>query len=384
MRVVQEIITGDCPAAVQLENLAAIQPQLVLAFWGSAPLGEPAFLGDLQARLPNAICVGCSTAGEIESRGVLESSCVLTAVSFAQSTLIVVEETIVDLNDSHAAGRRLSATLPKQGLRGVLLLAPGVNINGTALIEGFSTTLPDDIPISGGLAADNGAFQRTFVLGPNGVADNRLVAVGLYGEHLQFGAGCRGGWSAFGPTRRITRASGSQLFELDGQPALDLYKKYLGEYARDLPAAGLLFPFEMLDDEKNSIGLLRTIIGIDEATQSLLLAGTVTEGAYLRLMHASTDALVDGAEQAASDGIGLIPGRDGLALLVSCVGRKLVMGDRVDEEVMAVAEQLGAGFTLTGFYSNGEISPMRGFSESVIMDCKLHNQTMTIALLSEH
>lgn len=379
MRVVQEIVSGVSPSTAQLENLAAIEPQLVLAFWGSAPLGEPAFVAALRARLPDATLVGCSTAGEIVCRGVLEAGCVITAVSFAQSTFAAVEETLADLNDSSAAGRRLCEALPKPGLRGVLLLAPGVNINGTELIEGFGAELPDEIPISGGLAGDNGAFQCTYVLGPDGVADNKLVAVGLYGEHLQFGAGCRGGWSAFGPTRRITRASGSELFELDGQPALELYKKYLGEYARDLPAAGLLYPFEMLDDEKKSIGLLRTIIGIDEAAQSLLLAGTVTEGAYLRLMHASTDALVDGAEQAASDGIGLIPARGGLALLVSCVGRKLVMGDRVDEEVVAVAERLGTGFTLTGFYSNGEISPLRG-----LLDCKLHNQTMTIALLGEH
>lgn len=378
MRIVQEIIAGGCPSISQLERLAAIEPHLVLAFWGEAPLGEPAFIAKVRDAMPNAKLVGCSTAGEIESGGVLEGTCVLTALAFERSTIAVVEGAVANLEDSDAAGRRLCAALPKSDLRGVLLLAPGVHINGTALIEGFSAGLTDGIPISGGLAGDNGAFQKTFVLGPKGVASDKVVAVGLYGEHIQFGAGCRGGWSPFGPMRKITRASGSQLFELDGLPALDLYKKYLGEYASDLPAAGLLFPFEMLDDEKKSLGLLRTILGIDEQANSLLLAGTVIEGAYLRLMHANTDALVDGAEQAASNGISLIPGRDGLALLVSCIGRKLVMGDRVDEEVMAVAEQLGAGFTLAGFYSNGEISPLRG-----LLDCRLHNQTMTIALLSE-
>jgi hypothetical protein len=141
----------------------------------------------------------------------------------------------------------------------------------------------------------------------------------------------------------------------------------------------LLFPFAMLGSDHNEVGIIRTILGVDEAAGSLTLAGDIDPNGYLKLMHASTDALVDGAEAAAqaaydmqkSDG-------QGLALLVSCVGRKLVMGGRVDEEVEAVADVFGQGSTIAGFYSYGEISP---FSRSV--DCKLHNQTMTITYISE-
>jgi hypothetical protein len=378
MQVIQELVADGVPSPAQLARLAGIQPQLVLAFWGGTPLGEPAFVPVLRTALPAATLIGCSTAGEINTHGVSELSCVLTAIRFDRATFTVAQARTAGLDDSRSAGQRLGAALPKARLRGVLLLAPGVNINGTALIQGFSLDIPAGVPVSGGLAGDNGAFVQTFVLGPDGATDDTLVAVGFYGEHLQFSTGCRGGWSAFGPTRRITRADGSCLYELDGQPALELYRRYLGDYARDLPAAGLLFPFEMLDDEKNFTGLLRTIIGIDDSNGSLLLAGTVTEGAYLRLMHATTNALVDGAELAAVDSAGSPMRGDGLGLLVSCVGRKLVMGDRVDEEVVAVAEQLGTSITLAGFYSNGEISPLGG-----MLDCKLHNQTMTIALLGE-
>jgi hypothetical protein len=350
----------------------------MLVFWGADPVAIPAFLPQLRAAMPDVSLVGCSTAGEIESLGVREGSVVLTAVHFDASTFSVVETDIGGVEDSAHAGRRLGAQLPRDGLRGVMLFAPGVDINGAAMLEAMAEGLPDGIPISGGLAADNGAFKLTCVLGPSGCSTTKLVAIGFYGDQLQFGAGCRGGWSAFGPTRKITRAEGSRLYELDGQPALALYKNYLGSYASELPAAGLLFPLEMLDDQKKSIGLLRTILGIDEATQSLILAGTVAQGAYLRLMHATTDALVDGAERAAQKCASTTSAKSGLALLVSCVGRRIVMRDRVDEEVIAVAEQLGTGFTLAGFYSNGEISPLYGLS-----DCKLHNQTMTIALLSE-
>jgi hypothetical protein len=384
VHVAQVFNSTNALTAEQIATLTAINPQLLLAFWSSEPLAAPTFLTAAKAALPNVAMVGCSTAGDITAEGVHDAGYVLTAIRFDHSRFHVAEVDSRGLADSMAAGRRLGAAIPQADLRAVLLLAHGVDINGSALIDGLAAELPADVVISGGLAGDNGAFTGTCVLGANGLGSHKLVAIGFYGERLQIGVGCRGGWKAFGPTRKISRAEGSRLFELDGLPALDLYKKYLGDYARDLPAAGLLFPFEMLDDEKKSIGLLRTIIGIDEADQSLVLAGSVDEGAYVRLMHSSTDALVDGAEQAAEDCVEIskvanLANANGLAILVSCVGRKLVMGDRVDEEVTAVAGQLGSGFTLAGFYSNGEVSPLKD-----VLDCKLHNQTMTITLLSEH
>ena len=378
MKIIQEIFSDGIPSPQQLDRLAAIAPQLLLVFWGAEPLEQPVCWAALKQHLPNALIAGCSTAGEIESDGVREGAAVATAIHFESAQVGCVETRLDGLADSEAAGRRLGRAIPGTGLRGVVMLAPGLNINGTAVIDGLAAELPSGVSIAGGLAGDNGAFACTNVMSPSGIASDKLVLIGFYGERVQWGAGSGGGWSAFGPTRRITRAEGSRLFELDGQPALALYKKYLGEYARDLPAAGLLFPFEMLDDQKKSTGLLRTILGIDESSQSLLLAGTVENGAYLRLMHASTDALVDGAEGAAAAGIDITTGRAGLALLISCVGRKLVMGDRIDEEVLAVRDRLGAGFTLSGFYSYGEVSPLHG-----LLDCRLHNQTMTIALISE-
>jgi hypothetical protein len=206
-----------------------------------------------------------------------------------------------------------------------------------------------------------------------------VVAVGLYGEALGLGYGSFGGWEPFGPTRKITRAEGNILYELDGEPALNIYKRYLGEYAKDLPASGLLFPFEMLDKDHDAVGLIRTILAVNEAEGSLVLAGALVEDGYLRLMHASNDALVNGAENAASAALDALGGdKASLALLVSCVGRKLVMGDQIDDEIDTVAELLGDQAVLAGFYSYGEISPLRGST-----DCKLHNQTMTVTVLTE-
>ena len=362
------------------------QADLVLVFGSVAHFDAPGFATRLADAFPGAVLAGCSTAGEIVGDGVLDDSCTVTAIRFDRGAVIAAEAGIAVIDDSQPAGEALGEALAaRPGLAGVLLFARGVAVNGSALIDGLVSRLPAGVPVSGGLAGDGGAFVRTLVLGPSGVSDARAVAVGLYGGGPHLGLGSVGGWEPFGPARKVTRAVGNLLLQLDGEPALNVYKRYLGDYARDLPASGLLFPFELLNGNHDSVGLIRTILGIDEAAGGLILAGTVEEGFYLRLMHASTDGLVDGAEQAGAiaaasteSNTGKAAEGDRLALLVSCVGRKLVLGDRVEEEVQAAADRLGTGTLLTGFYSYGEIGPMRD-----LVDCRLHNQTMTVALLTE-
>ena len=377
MKVRQAVLSGSQLNASDLAARLASSPQLVLAF-GSARLLQM-HAASLRAAFPAAHWVGCSTAGEISNEGVADDTLVITAVEFASTTVRQSSTVLQGMADSNAAGRRMAQSLPPDGLRAVMVFGQGVAINGSAMLAGMVEVLGPRMPITGGLAGDAGAFQKTWVLDDQGLSSDRLVCVGLYGQALNFSYGSFGGWAPFGPARKVTRCDHNVLYELDGESALAVYKRYLGEHAKGLPASGLLFPFAMLGSDHHEVGLIRTILGVDEAQGSLTLAGEIDPNGYLRLMHASTDALVDGAEtaaQAACQGAGQ-PG-DALALLVSCVGRKLVMGGRVDEEVEAVADIVGKGTTLAGFYSYGEISPI-----AMTMDCKLHNQTMTITYLAE-
>jgi hypothetical protein len=369
------------PDSATLEALADIKPNLVFVFSSVGAIRDGVFVDVLTKTFPGAALLGCSTAGEIAGERVRDGSTVVTAVRWDKVRQRVATAKVVDMPGSAGAGREIGAKLAGDGLRAVLVLGPGLGINGSALIEGIVEKIGPNIPVSGGLAGDGGAFVETLTLSPEGVSANGVVALGLYGPDVKIGHGCFGGWLPFGPARKVTRSDGNVLYELDGQPALTLYKEYLGEYAKDLPASGLLFPFEMIREDHSTLGLIRTILAVDEQTGSLVLAGDIDPDGYLRLMHANTEGLVDGAEAAARQVGETLGGKadSGLGLLVSCVGRKLVMGDAVEDEVEAVASTLGRNVTLTGFYSYGEIAP---FSSNV--DCKLHNQTMTVTFLGEN
>jgi hypothetical protein len=379
MQIIQKIARKPADLAGHLSAISALDPDLLLVFASVDQLNQPGFAAALKKAAPRAIPLGCSTAGEITADGVDDNSCTLTAVRFDKTKMSQGSTPLASMEDSFAAGERLGRQLASPDLKAIMVFGPGVQINGSALVDGMTSVVGSGLPITGGLAGDGGAFKQTFTLGPEGVSDSNVVAVGLLGDSLSFGHGSFGGWEPFGPARKVTRCAGNVLFELDGEPALAVYKRYLGDHAKDLPASGLLFPFAMLGEDHNAMGLIRTILAVDEANGSLTLAGEIINNGYLKLMHASTDKLVNGAESAAEAAAEMQQSTgDSLAILVSCVGRKLVMGGRVDEEVEAVGAVFGSKAVLTGFYSYGEISPFTPGAS-----CKLHNQTMTITCLGE-
>jgi hypothetical protein len=376
MQVEQRVWTPS--QAWQPAPVALPQADLVLVFGGRHVLEGSAPLRDVRAAYPKAHLAGCSTAGEIAGTRVLDDSLVTTAVRFGSSR---VAEAHVDLEaggDSRQAGARLARALDPTGLRHVLVVSDGAIVNGSELVAGMMVALPAGVEVTGGLAGDGARFEKTLTVSGPTAAPHRIVALGLYGAGLHVGFGSLGGWDPFGPLRIVTRSKGNVLYELDGQPALSLYKQYLGEHAKGLPATGLLFPLNVQAPGATR-PLTRTILAVNEEEQSLTFAGDIPQGAVARLMKANFDRLVDGAQGAAEASRGLLgAGTPELALLISCVGRKLVLKQRVEEELEAVQEVLGPGVAMAGFYSYGEICPA-----APLAGCELHNQTMTITTLRE-
>ncbi len=357
---------------------AGISPQLAFLFGNKEVLGKESVVGRVRSAYPAAHFLGCSTAGEICGTSVCDDALVVTGVEFADTQLQAVAIHIGDPRESFEAGVRLASMLGREGLIHVFVLSEGLNINGSELVKGITGALPQGVTVTGGLSGDGTKFKETYVVRNDRPTRDTIVAIGFYGSRLKVGCGSLGGWDMFGPERVVTRAKANVLYELDGKSALELYKTYLGEHAKGLPATGLLFPLSVRVSANDS-GVVRTILAVNEEEQSMTFAGDIAEGAYARLMKANFDRLIDGAVGAAQASHEALGTREAdLAIMISCVGRRMVLQQRIEEELEGVREVVGQKASMTGFYSYGEISP---FTQNA--KCELHNQTMTITTFSE-
>jgi len=377
MQVEQRRWTKGAGWAVTTSGWNGANAQLVLFFGERALLADGTMSAEVAAQYPGALIMGCSTAGEICGSTVADGTAVATAIHFERTRCALSVRQLLRAEDSATVGAEIGAELHANDLAHVFVLGSGVNINGSALVEGLRGSLPQ-VPITGGLAGDGTKFERTVVCCNDRVFEGGVVAVGFYGHDLLVGYGSMGGWDPFGPERLVTRSLQNVLYELDGQRALDLYRTYLGPHAAELPASGLLFPLS-IRSEQGDAGVVRTTLGIDEPAGSLVFAGDVPQGGYVRLMRANLDRLIDGAHLAAGRSTEHLEAQSPtLAILVSCVGRKLVVRQRIEEEVETVRAVVGQDAVLSGFYSYGEIAPFAPFAK-----CELHNQTMTVTTLCE-
>ena len=350
---------------------------LVLVFGATSLMADPERMDEIRGGYPGAHIIGCSTSGEICGVSVRDDSLVATAVQFERTSLQLVRTEIAEGGDSLAAGAFLAQALPPQKLVHVVVFSDGLHVNGSELARGLRENLPHGVAVTGGLAGDGTDFQHTLVCADKMPCEGVIGALGFYGDRLRIGYGSLGGWDSFGAERLITRSRGNVLYELDGKSALELYKKYLGENNAS-PAEALMFPLA-LRTEDEGYGLVRSVMSINEEDQSMTFAGDMPEGGYARLMKANFNRLVDGAEGAARASYEMLGAVEpDLALLISCVGRKLVLKQRIEEEIESVREVLGKNTVLAGFYSYGEICP-----HGAITGCELHNQTMTITTFSE-
>lgn len=351
---------------------------LILVFCAPAyhDFTEPFYA--LNAQYPESIIAGCSTAGEILNDEVLDDSLVISITQFDKTDLKLFITSLQSMEDSFQAGKKIAASLDSHDLAGVLVLADGLNTNGTDLVKGVNANLKQHALVTGGLAGDGSDFSRTWIL-VKGIPRQQFVCgIGFYGDSVKINHGSKGGWKTFGPNRLVTKSSSNVLYELDGKPALALYKNYLGELADGLPATGLRYPLA-LTGEGSDKHLVRTILAVNEEEQSLTFAGDIPEGHYARLMFASFDNLVDGAERSAQmANFEVAPDKAVLSIAISCVGRRMVMDEDPGAELEAVLEFLPEKTSQIGFYSYGELSP---YIKNAT--CDLHNQTMTLTTISE-
>jgi hypothetical protein len=351
---------------------------LVLVLGNRHMLESDTIYKDVKALFPDGDIVFGSTSGDITSNRVDDDSITITAIEFEKTAFLIKSINILNSDlDSYKTGVDLLSQFPEQGLKYVFVLSEGSFINGSQLTKGMNASINNNVLITGGLCGDAARFEKTLAGYNENPKQGEIIAIGFYGESFEATFSIHGGWTPFGPERVVTKSKSNVLYELDNQPALDLYKKYLGDKSKELPAAALLYPLNVKSiEEKQSF--VRTILNIDEVDNTMILAGDIPEDSKVQLMMTNVDNIANASERAAKQALELRSAKPQLALLVSCIGRKLVLDQRVEEEIEEVVAVLGNDTTICGFYSYGEIAPFHGEN-----NCQLHNQTMTITLISE-
>lgn len=376
MKIVQAIKRRNTP--FEFEHSRELKKPLVLVFGNRFILEDGNIFDEVRELFPDGHLVFGTTSGEIIDNTVLEDTAVLTAISFERSSFLVRRKNVLDFNGNLTQlGKSLSDSFPKENLKHLYILSEGSTVNGSTLIAGLELGKDKAIGLSGGLSADGDLFEKTLVSYNERPKEGEIVAIGFYGDTLEISSANYGGWTPFGPERIITKSKGNILFELDGKPALDLYKNYLGDKAKDLPKSALFYPLS-IRETKDAQPIVRTILNIDHRLNTMTLAGDVPQGAKVQLMMSSVDDIANGANMAGQLAMKGRVKNPELALLVSCIGRKLVMDQRTEEEIEEVKSVIGEKVFVAGYYSYGEMAPF--FEKG---PCKLHNQTMTLTLFSE-
>lgn len=377
MKVKKQLLTDCWETLSEQKGFDPDKAQLVLAFGDSAKIVLPEQLEYLRQSYPNAAIAFASTSGEIASNNVYDHSIVSLAIWFEKSTVKTVETDVRQHKSSYEAGVFLRNAFPDKDLKNIFVLSDGTLVNGSELVKGLNHSEASEVLITGGLAGDADRFQQTFA-GLNAIPQpGKIVAIGFYGEALQVGSGSLGGWDEFGPEREITASDKNILHAIDHKNALELYKEYLGPFKNELPGSALLFPLS-ISGENQDQKLVRTILSIDEASGTMTFAGNMPVGSKVRLMKANFDKIIDASASVAKQILDKQNAPE-VAILISCVGRKLILRDRAYEEIVAARQVMGEQVIISGFYSYGEISP----ATDLTLACELHNQTMTITTFRE-
>jgi len=359
MKVIQAYKKEDTSWEYLQKKESLINP-LVLVFGNRFLLEDATIIDGIRQEFPYEEIVFGSTSGEILDCHVNSNTISVTLIEFERSTFIIETENIFNFNkNTYQLGLALFKKIKKEKLRHLFVISEGSFINGSALIESLEQESNNLCSITGGLCGDDKRFEKTIASYKENPKEGEVILIGFYGETLEISFSSFGGWMPFGPERMITKSKSNVLYEIDDKPALDLYKKYLGEKASELPKLSMYYPLNVTYENKKK-AVVRTVLGIDNETNSMILAGDAPERSKVQLMMATLDDIVDGAEMAAKQAMETRLHSAELAIVVSCVGRKLVMNQRIEEEIEQVRAIIGNKTAITGFYSYGEIAPFYG------------------------
>jgi hypothetical protein len=360
-------------------DLPDIDFDLILFFGSRAILESNEAFDALKSAYPTAMVVGCSGGGQIHSDGIIDGGITGIAMTFETTQVKLTCSEISDSFDSFGVGRYIATHLNGEKLAGVLVFADGLDVNGDEFLAGMHAVLPANVIVGGGLAADDDRFEKTLVAPDARAVSRSIAAIGFYGDDIRINSTRADGWKNTGLQFEVTASRMNKVYDLDGISALEIYEKNLGAQAAQLPMSGLNFPLRICDPKNQNVQLIRTLLGIDKEAGMLTFAGNLPEGWMAQLMHAEPLDLITAAAEAAKGNALDALATTQASILISCIGRRLVLGNRSAEEVLTLKHALGGSPAIAGFYSYGEFAT----PEQDGAKPRLYNQSMTVFSLTE-
>ncbi len=317
----------------------------------------------------------CSSCGEIFTEGAqsraLENSAVVALLELPADAFQVK---LVD--GAGLDSLELGATIGRWGKSvyknpAFMVVVSGIKRDGEQVVHGLLGEFPDQVPLFGGLAGDDAKFKETFAFTNSHVTSDGAIVCVFDNDRVAMEGLATSGWVGLGAPKTVTSSEGNVVFSIDGEPALDIYKKYLDIRDVDLPGIGMEYPLQVMRDDGTHV--LRAVVGVDFERRALVFAGAVPQNARVRFSSSPGFETVDHARRdfetfAQAGG----PPPD-LLVFFSCIARHAALGPMVEDEIRA-AQRIWNAPGL-GFFTYGEIG------KNLVGRCDFYNETCALVLL---
>jgi len=266
-------------------------------------------------------------------------------------------------------GKQVVQTIDNPNL---ILSTGGLDMDGQDMLNGMQSILGSEVKIFGGMAADDEKFKQTFVFTESNITERGALVLAFDRTKVELTGMATSGWIGLGSEFIVNRSDGNVVYEINQEPALDLYMDYLNVSEEDLPGIGLEYPF--LLKKEGSEDVIRAVMQIDVEKRSLVFAGSVPEGSTVSFSTSPGFEIMENTRNRIMDFYRANPKTD-LMLLFSCVARHVALGPLISTEIKLAS--LKWKVPLAGFFTFGEFGSNPG------QISQFYNQTFTLALIRD-
>jgi len=227
-----------------------------------------------------------------------------------------------------------------------------------AYVADILNSITDDTEafLVGGLTASRGKQGQI----ADGLTEGGVSGV-LFAGDVGVTTGLSQGCSPVGDIHEVTKAEDNILFELDGRPALDVFKDDIGDVlARNLErVGGYIHAALPVSGDDGGDYLVRNVVGIDPDNKLVAIGERISAGDRVMFVRRDGPSAMEDLDRMLADVTSRATGTPRAALYYSCVARGPNLFGPDSEELKAVQDALGENVPVIGFFANGEISNNR-------------------------